>query len=256
MMKKNIYMRIGVLMLIAALATSGVFVGSGTYAKYIASATVEASARVAKFEVRYGAAAGADTSGYTTFSQIGAGEYAIGSVSLGTLYQADCATAHNANISAGSSTQSIIAPGCGGKIGFYFTNRSEVAVRFYLDKATTTATYGVKVVNGTNYQLVEGTGTGAEIEFAACDASGALPSSPVWGSLVNALGDASTSGKYIDLDPNTTTGTAATSRFVYWRWVFEDNQDGRDTNLGVAAATGAGDLTMVLTVKIKAQQLD
>jgi len=50
-MRKNIFLRISVLMLVATVAMSCVFVGSGTYAKYVASAQVQASARVAKFDV-------------------------------------------------------------------------------------------------------------------------------------------------------------------------------------------------------------
>jgi len=51
-MKKNIYLRIALLMLVAAIATSGVFIGSGTTAKYVAAAKFDASARVAKFELQ------------------------------------------------------------------------------------------------------------------------------------------------------------------------------------------------------------
>ena len=88
MSKRNIFLRIGVLMLIATLATSGVFVGSGTYAKYIASAQYEATGRVAKFDVRING---------TTFSKADIGTpYAVTNATgfLGTLYQENCTTPH------------------------------------------------------------------------------------------------------------------------------------------------------------------
>jgi len=51
MPKRNIFLRIAVLMLITCFATSGVIVGSGTSAKYIAGASRNASATVALFNV-------------------------------------------------------------------------------------------------------------------------------------------------------------------------------------------------------------
>jgi len=252
-MKKNIYMRIGVLMLIAALATSGVFVGSGTYAKYIAAAEVNASARVAKFQVQYGAT----TSGtFTNFSQASAAPVVIqASGPLGTLLQPassyadhpiyNASTNPTGTIVGVTGNKTIIAPGTGGKIGFYFTNLSEVAVRFYLDPSCT-----VSFGSATTRLNSE---TAKEIEFAPAGASGAVPTTG-WGSLVDALGDATTAGKYIDLPPNTTTASAANCRFVYWRWVFEASRDARDTALGVAAVSA--DVPMDLTVKFTAQQID
>jgi len=51
-MKKNYFLRTALLLLVLCILTSGVFLGTGTVAKYIAAGEGEASARVAKFSVK------------------------------------------------------------------------------------------------------------------------------------------------------------------------------------------------------------
>jgi len=233
MSKRNIFLRIGVLMLIATLATSGVFVGSGTYAKYIASAQYEATGRVAKFDVRING---------TTFSKADIGTpYAVTNATgfLGTLYQENCTTPHPGGASTATINAidgSLIAPGTGGKMSFEFTNYSEVSVRFWLDTATAVT-------------FANGLASTADIQFASGNSSGPTGS---WGTLASALSDGDTGTNFVDLAPMTTTGSATTSKAVYWRWQFDCGRDAEDTALGVATTPG----TMSLNVRIKAKQLD
>jgi hypothetical protein len=286
MMKKNIYMRIGVLLFIAVLATSGVFVGSGTYAKYIAAATVEATARVAKFEVQIRKALTtgttptwtADNGGYLTFSQSSAAAMNLntswGTMNLGTVYdvtpvtpsatpdangalttniKVDLATPET-HISTYNTTNdgSIIAPGTGGRFCFQVKNNSEVSVRFSLDSIDATAGVGVTYTGTPSVST-------ANIEFSTDNNT--WYSANDFGAMLTAAYNAN---KWIDLGPGATWtfATDGTQGCIYWRWRFNRGndataikaQDTADTALGVAAVTSVG--TMTLKIGIKAVQID
>ncbi|MCL2300703.1 MAG: hypothetical protein FWC27_11240 [Firmicutes bacterium] len=267
MAKRNIFLRIAVLMLIAVLATSGVFVGSGTYAKYIAAANVEASARVAKFDVKVNG---------TTFSSATAAAVTV-TGSLGSVFElfndGDDSNlnypatsggtgngngrvsdqAENANPSTlkhlDNITGTLICPGIGGKISVLFKNDSEVAVRFWLDTATVT-----HIGNNTNDIST------ATIQFSHENKTASFT------TLAAAITAAKGSLAYIDLVPGE---TASAPIDLWWRWRFSTNgtQDDDDTKLGVLAAkytgadetasgTSSGTPGLKLTLAVKAQQID
>jgi len=241
MSKRNIFLRIGVLMLIATLATSGVFVGSGTYAKYAATKEGSAQARVASFHVFVGG---------TEFSSSGVTgtEHIItASGPLGPLLQPSASFASHPGGSPPGTMGvptisavdgSLIAPGTGGRLYFTFTNTSEVSVRFWLDSVASTVSLG----NGL---------TTNEIKFAV-DNSG-IPGT-FGTSLATALG--SYGANYVDLGP--ASGATSVTRGVFWQWPFDQgtSQNGQDTILGKAAQTLANAGTLTLTLKIRAQQID
>jgi|GEM_PF-3543414 len=156
MKKSNLLMRIGVLLMIAVMATTGVFVGTGTAARFVAEGNVEATARVARFDVRAGIR-GADGNFPTTtnFARAGAANAGIISTTTtlsGPLWDTGNWPANPLTVSttAGAHLErerlingqpgfvrpaegTIIAPGTGGRIDLRFANYSEVAVRFFLD---------------------------------------------------------------------------------------------------------------------------
>jgi hypothetical protein len=246
--------RLGVLLLIGALATNSVFF---TSAKYVSAGAGQAAGRVAKFEVRVNPTAATSTifpavaGQETILTAVTAMKYGYGA-STGGVMQCNGGGAAGVNVSATQELTSrinpnggtIFAPGVGGRFEFVFTNYSEVAVRVWLDSLTTFAHIG-----NTTYNI-----STANMQFSRDNATG-------WGTLANALGSAT--ANYIDLAPNTTVGAAATTRNVYWRWRFDinsDAQDTADTRLGETAYTNRGTTANVpgiqLVVKFRANQID
>jgi len=152
MPKRNIFLRIALLMLCATLATSGVFYGSGTFAKYIASAPVNVNATVAKFDVLLKDEKGdfkhfQDLNGNTVsialFDDFGTGRASIYCTDpwIGTEFQVYPGDYSNKGYTPTKFADGkLIAPGTMGKMEFTFRNLSEVSVRFYLDPVATTFT--------------------------------------------------------------------------------------------------------------------
>lgn len=259
MKKANILLRVGVLLLIATLATSGVFVGS-TSAKYVASASLTASGRVALFKV----VARASTTGSETFpstwteiSQTGASKKDLGTAfNLGSVYELTSEISVSTTIEpqgTGTSTTAHIenntgtmfAPGMGGSFGIQVRNDSEVAVRVWLDSANCSISGGSA-----------GTGNLANI-IQICATNSTTDGD--WKALSNfadVLKTGNSGSNYVDLAPKSDTTYLAKN--LWWRWKFErggttwgNASDVADTDLGV---NGAQKLTLILT--IQAQQIN
>jgi len=250
-MKINIPLRIGGLLFVIACAATGVI--GFTQAKYAASATGQASARVAKFHV---------VVNNTDISQ-----EAGATISVTAKLIADEGLMQPADASGNTRQQwavtdvhpntilytngSLIAPGTGGRVEFIFENRSEVSVRFYLDSITSSVT----TTGGLTYAQSAGA-SACEIQF--CRVTGnAYEATPAgtagtWGDLVTALSTTNT----LDLAPMKTLSASIDRRSVLWRWQFQNGtaspyRDAIDTVLGLA-----GTATLTLKITVRAEQID
>ena len=217
-MKKNLFLRVGALMLVATLASCGIFIGTGTTAKYVASANVQASGQVAKFSVLIND--GEIANATLTPTTVNAGD-----LSDSTIWQATDmgGTAHPAGTTTGTITTndgSLIAPGTGGKFAFKIENKSQVTVKVTISAATTANLLPT-----------------AKIVFSDT-ASGTYGA-----DLSSAIG-------VITLHP----GAAATTKDIYWKWPFTGaaGQDAADTALGIAATPPS----LLAHLKVDVEQLD
>lgn len=224
-MKRNLFLRISVLLFVAVTATSGVYVGSGTFAKYTASAQGTAQARVALFKVAV--KRNADTT-----SKIMTTESDLGTINLyRTLLESyDLAEGENQNGKPNTTqspkspangtpndvlpskvtadtTDPIIAPGTAGYFDLYVENQSEVSVVIKL-------------------KAEEGSLSTTDIQFVAKNTNSATP--PADGDFNTADSDV-----LFILLPAGVTGNSGTFR-VWWRWRYyvSDAQDAKDTALG------------------------
>jgi len=260
MIKKSLFLRIGFLMLLATLATSGWFMGSSTYAKYVARATYAASGRVALFAVYAGVTKGytaSDPAAITTSTgtKIHATDCAVVSITnsdgyLGTLYEADFSAQENAGAATPNGDTAVanhlqyndgrhIAPGTGGRIAVQFYNYSEVAVRFYLGGGTD--------------------GIGASVSSVP-DNSGIQFCATTTGTWQATIGAAlSRATTYVDVGPKS---GSTTPLYVYWRWPFGTagdaitEQDQYDTNLGINTTDSDTYRLKISDLAIRCEQID
>ena len=258
MRRTNIFLRIGVMLIIATLATSGIFIGSGTSARYVAEAELAAQARVARFAVYAGVTGNPAFANGGRFSQTGAAIVhltpagsPLNSITGGaagslwdTLGAAPGGGPAETDITVNDGT--IIAPGTWGRIPLWFRNDSEVTVRFRLDTVDSTAT-GIPTAN---------------IQFSH--------NGTAWVDTLAAALTAANASPTLELPPVATLGGTGTpvGMNVYWRWRFMATgtpaqiqaQDVADTNLGVAAAEAGADFNarpgLTLTLNIRAEQVD
>ncbi|MDR0530830.1 MAG: hypothetical protein LBG83_02030 [Oscillospiraceae bacterium] len=126
MLKKNYFLRAAVLLLALCTLTASVFLGSGTMAKYYASAEGTASARVAKFSVEVQAVDIAQASSPTFTVNL-----------FDSLKEINGTTAEDHV----ATSPKLIAPGTGGPLlqDIVVTNKSEVTVNVELQYRKATA---------------------------------------------------------------------------------------------------------------------
>ena len=218
-------MRIGALLFVAVMATTGVFMGSGTTARFVASADVRSEARVAVFDVRVGMR-NADNDNFTmseNFARAGAvhanlsaaGQVFTARTTLsGPLWNTSTWPENPAVLTApgfgnyshlemgrpGSPTLpryvrpadgTVIAPGTGGRIDLRFANYSEVAVDFFLDSTSVAAALAPNInvphSPGTTNIDAGALQTGA-IQFSRTGQNGGDPNATNWGLLGGATG--------------------------------------------------------------------
>lgn len=239
-MKKNLLMRIGLLLFVTVMATSGIFVGSGTYAKYYASGAGSAEAQVAKFEVLVGTNGGADAAiSNSTMAPATLGTINLLGSTLREAFNPSVLENNNTTQSSGSPAAGTandvrpdtkIAPGTAGYFQIKVTNNSEVAVGIRLTSVSEAmSNVGIKFLITDN---------------DAVPAANAISSTNFAGAITAASG-IFTSNTFV-LPP---TGTTAKTLYVWWIWPYAGN-DANDTALGVAAGT------VSLNYKLEAIQLD
>jgi len=254
-MKKNYFLRAAVLLMVLCTLTAGIFVGTGTMAKYIAAGTGDAEARVAKFSVKIINSTGISGT-ETELAQLVSGggplELGVGTTAsvfnsiFKTTYATDDPGYSGANSVESADTGYVVAPGttnAGTTESFKIWNESEVAVKIK-----------VEVIEAPS---IGGTAVPLQVKIGGTwSAIPTLSSSPI--VLVND----------VTLAPNQEfTDTGVTVPMIEWRWLFTgpdtiystdrntmDAADAFDTALGIAAQTNAA--TPGFTIKITATQID
>jgi len=210
-MKHNLFLRVGLLLLVATLAMSSIFVASGTAARYVASGTTSAQAMVASFNVTVsGDKLTADNAAAVTAGNFGS-----------QLKEQDAMTNETTDHVSVVAPVSLIAPGTGGKIEISIANLSQVGVLITLEPGS------------------GGNDLGGKLQFCA----DAAKTGATFGALSAVLKDVvENHPKYID-DPDIGTGiflapsetlTGAGALPFYWRWLFSSGDDAGDTALGIA----------------------
>lgn len=228
-MKKNLFLRIALLVLVSALATSAVFVGTGTSAKYVAAANANASATVAKFDVQL------SQNGGTKSGNIASTTVALTASTLGTLLEEDVSAGETDQHVTDAATGRLIAPGTGGKSGkLTVHNDSEVLVKVWLSQ-------------GTGESIPEDSG----ILFSGNSGGN-------WRSTIQAaLQDMTAGGLASNAIPIDINDSHDFEDVLLWKWPFgtpntpANAQDGYDTGLGVA-----GTAKLTIPVKINVEQVD
>jgi len=265
-MKRNIFLRAALFLLIGAWASGSLLTGTG--AKYVAAA-VEAGARVAKFSVAVNSKEIAKATGEMT---IDVPVSLVDTVLLqpATLPGTDPgSSSHSGNGFTGdhSATRissvngSLIAPGTGGRIKVEFKNNSEVSVRFSFVTADCSAVgTGSPALTVAAVQSVNNlSNPGCEIQFSRPTSSGSNSGITVtngqWGVLSTTLNNG---GWYTTAADLVLAPGASVNRYFFWRWRFDDanggadwNRDSYDTALGQA-----GTAELKLTLVFKAEQVD
>jgi len=251
-MKKNYFLRAAVLLLALCTLTAGIFVGTGTMAKYIAAGTGDAEARVAKFSVKIAEAGGSGV------------EFATGStVTLGTggtanlfnalfknTYKGTGANSGTDTV-VGASSEKVVAPGTAGDADDFMEiwNESEVMVNV---KVEVTAVAGIG-------------GTGTLVPLQVKNAAGTFVAV---GSQTAGLLDAPIVLYTANLAPGQSAADSSQKIPLEWQWIFDTtdtvyNATGRntataidayDTALGILARTST--VTAGFTIKITATQVD
>ena len=216
-MKTNKMMRIASVLLVAVLLSTCAI--SGTFAKYVTTASGNDSARVAKWG--FGTAS-------IDFENLFASSYT--------------------NVAAGSDEMAIIAPGTEGEVSFQFisTGNPEVDYTFEVD-AKTNSSCDDSIELNTNIQWA--LATSETKDNAAWGTFEALLES------IEALsGDAS--GSKIYTAGSQLPAIVNEEYIIMWKWPYGDGTtDTPDNTLGDAAATSNTDLIVKLAVSISATQV-
>jgi len=257
--KRNIFLRTALFLLIGVWASSSLL--TGTWAKYVAAATVEASAKVAKFSVAVNSKEIAQAGGammidvpVSLADPVLLQPNTAGNDTAGNGFSGD----HSA-VTISSVNGSLIAPGTGGRIKVEFKNNSEVTVRFSFVTADCTASGTGGLTVATTQSVNNLSNPGCEIQFSRPTGSGSnagiTTTNGQWGVLATTLNNADwyTTASDLTLAPG-----ASVNRYFFWRWRFDDangganwNRDSFDTALG-----NAGTAELKLTLVFKAEQVD
>jgi len=268
MKKRNIYLRIATLLLIASVATTGVFMGTGTTAKYVAEATVKAEARVATFDVRINASNTNIAQNYINGTMLEVEVDGVGSllqphpfspaIPVGTAMSAHTVAPTGTILSI---TGDMIAPGTAGKVDITVHNHSEVAVKVEFIEIEG---YEVTIPTGSRVEFshtADGNDWHEDINDALLKLSSKTGAADIIGAVTGATG-------VIELPPKASGGTAGNTgaKSLYWRWPFSrsDDQDTADTKLGVVAAGGtvspamtpAADCKLTFKIGVRVTQID
>ena len=227
-MKKNVMMRIASFLLIAVLLTTCAI--SGTYAKYVTSASGSDTARVAKWGVQIA------TTTQGLFKDQYENDETIGSTAIGAGFSVDS-----------EDGKFVVAPGTNGSVQFSISGQPEVAVDVTIDM---TVTKDVVIPKDT---VVAGTPLAA-------------PYTPVVFTLNNGISDIA-SGTLAQIESaleaeSTQYGANTNLAKTYtlsWAWAINGNNDA-DTYLGNVAAgtvTDANTITdIVYAFTITVTQID
>ena len=245
-MKKNYFLRAAVLMLVLCTLMSGVFMGTGTMAKYIAAGEGAAEAHVAKFSVKVvgqGHTANTDAQELATktdgtamvlaaksskdfFSQIFNAAYKAHDTTYGTT---------NDSVVSKNGTGLLVAPGTTNELTpapakIKVWNESEVAVRI---RAQLVGVIGIG--GGGESATVHEVPLQVKNSAGNYVAVGTVTSSGLLNTPIDLISS-------IDLPPNQdgTTVTTGYSEFdgIFWKWVFDGADSAYSTDRTGVTATG------------------
>lgn len=231
-MKKNKMMRAASFLLVAVLLTTSVI--SGTFAKYVTTATGSDSARVAKWGVTI-------TANGSTFAQ----EYATDNTEVvGTIAKSVVST----------NADKLVAPGTGGSmVAMTLAGIPEVAVN--VTYAADLALSSNWKVDGEEYCPIIFTVDGVTYGTNATDATNRYATI---GQLITEVEGAIAkySENYLPHTDLSVEGTVKTPD-VSWKWPFSTSEenDVKDTFLGGQAAAG-NPATVTLTIETTVTQID
>lgn len=222
-MKKNKMMRLASAMMVLTLMSTSVI--SGTFAKYVTTASGSDSARVAKFGVKI-------TAANDMFND----SYKDAKTTYTASEEGDAIT-----VQASTEGTNVVAPGTKGSlVGFAVTGTPEVDVEVTY---VPTLTLSGWEVDGAVYCPIEikvndetfKVGVGAISDIAA---------------LKTAVEDA-IKNKTAVYDTNTNLEAVNDDVKVSWEWAYTGNEDAKDTKLGDAAAEGsAATIELAITTTI------
>lgn len=219
-MKKNRMMRLASILLVCVLLSTSVI--SGTFAKYISTASASDTARVAKWEILY-------TNGENESVDITGTNETIVFDLFNTVKEADTFTSET-DVKDGNTT-TIIAPGTGGSFKMKVENKSEVTAKY-------------------NIVLTESNDNAIYIQYSL--------DKNTWYDDFDAINGNTTEMKDVTLDME----TGSKEITVYWRWCFEGTTNGAhkgqndasDTLLGAMAQDTAP--TVTVSASITVEQVD
>jgi len=229
-MKKNKMMRAASFLLVAVLLTTSVI--SGTFAKYVTTATGSDTARVAKFGVEI-------TANGETFAKT----YARDDMTL------DAEASSRVGVNSVASDNKVVAPGTSGKMAsMTLTGTPEVAVK---------VTYEADVDISDNWNV------DSDFYFPLIiTINGVQYSAEGTGCVDAAAFEAYLEGKIAEYSKYYAAGQdlanyEAESLAISWEWPFSTSEgnDVKDTFLGGQAAAG-NPATITLTVKTTVTQVD
>lgn len=223
-MKKKMTVLTGLLMAVAITAYSV----SGTYAKYTSTFTGTSKATVAKWAF--------DVNGQTDATQ----EFTFNL--FNTIFDSNGTDAET-DVAPGTADQKIIAPGTRGKFSVAVANNSEVTADVTLAGTVTTKTADGNPITYTT------TVTGDDGSESTVTNTAEIPlkfstDGTTWTDFATVLGT---------ISQRLAIGASITTTEVQWKWDFDEN-DARDTALGLAAAKGT--LEAVVELKVTATQVD
>ncbi len=236
-MKKNVMMRVASALLVAVLLSTCAI--SGTFAKYVTTASGTDTARVAHFGVVI-------TANGNTFANT---------------YETDNASVKGtiANSVVGKEGADVIAPGTTGSLtAMTLSGIPEVAVNveYVADLTLTNWVLGDGTTEYCPVYFTIGTGANAKT-YGTTHTSLGLDYeydtvAELETAVENAIADYSENyAPHTDLSVESTVGTPD----VVWTWAFDNGDDSKDTWLGNAAAAG-NYATIALTVTTTVTQID
>lgn len=244
-MKKNTMMRIASILLIAVLLSTSAI--SGTYAKYVSSASASTSARVAKWGVEF----------VTHSNDLFKPEYDYKTVPAGVI----------ATFSVEANTD-VVAPGTSGS-GYDFSTAHPMGdpevsyvVTFKVNSSETVSlTEGADTYYPIKYTLMLGT-------TKVVDGSTDLSATMAWLESCQYMFDVDNKQYYISTDngANWTSHTGIPALDLSWEWEYEvdDATDVKDSKLGNLAAgytlgqvgADACNLEIAFNITATAEQID
>jgi len=237
--KKNVFLRLALVLLVATTICANLFAGNTTVAYYAAQATGTGNAQIAKFDVLVndkilaaGMASGGEVFNSGTLNLFNTIEEWTGVASTdGTAGQMDVQVVN------ASGVNTKMAPGTRGSLGVKITNKSDVAISY-----TITVKTGTVALSTSAPKLQFDDGNGGAYTAAAVPSSNATLAT-VTGTL--AVGS---------------TSAQEATKTIKWQWPFNDGSSAGtypvNADLDTPVGITPGNYTIPVTVTVDVAQID